>query len=309
MKLQTLWTALLFAVLVAGPACSSASEGAAPDEPPEPTFVRVEGEHLADTFTTASLADLARPVQAGAPWVAVGSITDPDIGESTAAVWSSPDADNWQRTDVPPADPAVSEWFAALVDHPAGRLAVGGIGSGADADAGFWREAGGAWRRVGVPGAEDEGARSATRIASDGERVLVLGYENVEGDGRPLLWFSPDGTEWQAVDGGAGGVFDAEGNEAVTGVASGPAGFVAVGYRDGEARVDGLVWSSPDGIDWQPGELPAPEGATHWSVRSVAAAPGGYAAGGYVTTGGAGARPAVWGAPPGRAWGAPGTPP
>lgn len=306
MQFRTFCACLVSGTLAVGSACTGASEGATPEtDPPEPTFLRAEAENLAHTFMTSSLGDLVPPTQAGAPWTVVGSILDPDVGESTAAVWSSVDAETWERTDVPPADPEVSESFAALVAHPAGRLAVGGVGSGSTADAAFWREVDGAWQRLEVPGAAGDGVQSVSDVVTDGTGILALGFENVDGDGRPLLWFSADGTEWQAVDGGSGGTFDTEGDEAVVDIASGPSGFVAVGYRDGESDVDGLAWISADGVEWQPAEIPSPEGATHWSLSSVAAAPGGYSIGGSVTTAGVGTRPAVWRSADGRSWSPP----
>ncbi|HEX5947507.1 MAG TPA: hypothetical protein VFY82_14575 [Acidimicrobiales bacterium] len=302
MHFRYLYRCLVSGVLVVGAACSDASGSASPEaEPPEPTFVRVEADDLAETSTSSSLADLVPPAQAGAPWTIVGSLLDPDLGEFTAAVWTSADAATWQRVDVPPADPEVSEAFAALAVHGAGRMAAGGIGAGADADAGFWREVDGGWQRLDVPGTDGDGRQAATRLVTDGTRALALGFENVDGEGRPLLWFTPDGEEWQSVDGGPGGVFDATGDESVLDIGLGPAGLVAVGNRSSDAGSEGLAWSSTDGVEWAPVDLPAADGAAQWSLQSVAVADG-YTIGGSATISHQGTVPLVWRSADGRSW-------
>lgn len=111
-----------------------------------------------------------------------------------------------------------------------------------------------------------DGARRAVAITRRPDAELIHGrdtdgvivtrsgrlpFEAVDGVPRGFrheaaVRFSPDGARWEKVR--ADGLLGAE-SSAIDDCAAGPAGFVAVGLRDGGAA----VWTSPDGFSWRPG--------------------------------------------------------
>jgi hypothetical protein len=78
--------------------------------------------------------------------------------------------------------------------------------------------------------------------------------------------------EWTQIEGVASDD-PGEGEQAVA-VTFGPAGFVAVGYREGETSRDGLAWFSADGRAWT--RVAADDVFAGVELLDVAAAPGGF---------------------------------
>ena len=107
-----------------------------------------------------------------------------------------------------------------------------------------------------------------------------------------IVWSPADGVD--ADDPGEG--------EQVVAVASGPDGFVAVGYRDEGGDRDGLAWHSPDGEAWTRVGRAGVFG--HVDLIDVAPAPAGFVAVGVGTLGAAADRPHVvfFTSPDGRSW-------
>lgn len=221
------------------------------------------------------------------------------------------DAATWERTDLPPDDPEVSEWFSSVVVHDGALLAVGTVGHGADGDAAVWRSDGEEWRRLDGEPMGGPGRQSAQRVVTNGRRVLVLGTETIEGETRARLWLGElggegeDAAEWRTVDGGTGGVFDTEADETVTDIAALGDGFVAVGYRYRDGTSHGLAWVSDDGDRWVRVEPTAPQPAQRWRLESVAVRDGAVVAGGTATAPGSGARAVTWTSDDGRTWSPP----
>jgi hypothetical protein len=92
-----------------------------------------------------------------------------------------------------------------------------------------------------------------------------------------------------------------EGEQAVA-VTVGPGGFVAVGYREGEASRDGLAWFSADGRAWT--RVVADDAFAGVEMLDVAAAPGGFVALGMAVRDEAADRPhaAFFRSADGRRW-------
>src|SRR5690606_32233100 len=124
----------------------------------------------------------------------------------------------------------------------------------------------------------------------------------------PRLWFSPDGEQWEAVDGGADGPFNEMGTETLRAITAYGDGFVAVGSRKQGSDQDGVAWFSPDGRTW---EIVAAEqfgGPGRQALLSVAATGGELVAGGYRVDGGDRGKPVVWRSTDGRTWSEPSKP-
>ena len=111
--------------------------------------------------------------------------------------------------------------------------------------AAFWRVgADGAWQRVADGPVFDNSRVTDLAALPDGSLVAV----GVAGDAKTatgaVVWVSPDGRSWTrtgdaALDGAV-----------MLGVASGPAGLVAVGAD--LASTSAVAWTSPDGHAWMP---------------------------------------------------------
>jgi len=92
---------------------------------------------------------------------------------------------------------------------------------------------------------------------------------------------------WSVADGVASA--DPGLGEQAVAVTVGPTGFVAVGYRETEAALEGLVWSSPDGSTWSSA---GPDGTFDAvEMLDVTRAPDGFVALGVGTLGAANERP------------------
>ena len=141
---------VVLAVVAAGTGCSAGgdAEGEA-----APTFRRAEGDALAFDEPVSTASDLIAPASEDGPWTIVGSVLDPEDGAATAAVWTSEDAVEWERSGVDPHRRGAGESMAAAVPTDDGLLAVGRAGDGDESDAAVWRQDGDEWvqARPGVP--------------------------------------------------------------------------------------------------------------------------------------------------------------
>jgi hypothetical protein len=248
--------------------------------------------------------DAAEP--AGEPvWTVVGSTYSPEGDATSATVWTSEDGREWAAETVAEGRPGRDVSIAAADRSPRGIIAVGRAGAGDESDGAVWLQDGDGWRGS-TPdemGGEDE--QWAFDVAAGPQGMLVAGGEGVWGDVRPRLWFSPDGDSWTSVDGGAGGVFDATGEETVRAVTAAGDGFVAVGTRTLDNEQDGLVWYSPDGTEWEQVEAPTLAGSHRQDVLAVVGLDNGtVVAGGLSDTDGSGrGDPVIWRSEDGRTWG------
>ena len=286
---------------LAASACAGTDEAAPGRE--RSTFTRASGSSLDVAQPMATVSGLLAPT-GKAPWMIVGSLYDPAAGAPVAAVWTARDGRSWTRTTVRPAHPRTGESMAAAVRTPQGLLSVGRRGDGEASDAVIWHQVDGKWResRPAVMGGPHE--QWAFDVATGPQGTLVAGGENVWGEVRPRLWFSPDGETFKAVDGGSGGPLDTTGDEAVRDIVATKAGFVAVGSRNVDSEQDGAAWFSPDGTTWKQVTSAALGGAGRQELLAVANTGRGLVAGGYAEPLGsaAPALPAVWTSPDGQRW-------
>jgi hypothetical protein len=295
--------------LVAG-ACAGSSS-ASPDDA-DPTFERAAGSSIDYEEPVADVADLLPPAAEDQQWLILGSVFDPKAGTSVASTWSADDGRSWKRSEVKPANKRVSEVLTAGERDADGNVvAVGWVGNEPESDAGIWRyRAGGddkGWTlsTPEVMGGDRE--QWAFDIASNKTGTLVAGGENAWGEVRPRLWFSDDGEAWQSVDGGAGGPFDATGDESIRDIAAVGDGFVAVGSAGGEGQ-DGAAWFSPDGTSWTRVDAPSLGGPGRQALESVVWTGDAVVAGGYASDGLGQGQPVIWRSADGATWSSPSAP-
>ena len=295
--------------LVAG-ACAGGSS--ATSDTADPTFERAVGSSITYEEPEADVADLLAPAAKGQPWLILGSVYDPKSGTTVASTWSADDGRSWERSDVKPAHKGVNEVMSAGQRDADGNLvAVGWVGDEPESDAAIWR-----YRAAG----DDKGWTLSTPKAMGGDHeqwafdlasnetgTLVAGGENAWGEVRPRLWFSADGEAWRSVDGGAGGPFDATGDESIRDIAAVGNGFVAVGSATGDAQ-DGAAWFSPDGTTWSRVEAPSLGGPGRQALESVVWTGDVVVAGGYVSDGNGQGQPVIWRSADGARWSNPSPP-
>jgi hypothetical protein len=121
-----------------------------------------------------------------------------------------------------------------------------------------------------IPGAAPPD-RLISAMASAGGRTVAVGSTN----GDAAIWSSGDGRQWGRTPSG----LTTPGRRRLVGVASGPSGWLAVGY-DGLPSKQPLVVTSQDGATWQPDGSFKP--STHGQLAPFAAA---YGPSGYVIVG------------------------
>jgi hypothetical protein len=84
-------------------------------------------------------------------------------------------------------------------------------------------------------------------IAADGKQLVAGGD-----DGYPAIWWRGSDTSWSLADGAASGVLAGRpGNETITAMAHGTAGWLAVGDVVSGAQQHPVVVTSADGATWQ----------------------------------------------------------
>ncbi len=122
--------------------------------------------------------------------------------------------------------------------------------TGGGADAAVGEE----WTRV--PGSEAvfggvSGVQRMEAIASDGEQLVAVGWDDSSGDADAAVWLSPDGESWARVEPGAAALGGTD-SQIMRDVTASEGGFVAVGTQQVEGfRTDAVVWLSVDGQVWE----------------------------------------------------------
>jgi hypothetical protein len=192
-------------------------------------------------------------ITGGPGLVAVGT-SAPGLHKDDAAVWTSIDGLRWNRV----ADD--SGVFTGAGDHHMSDVVVGGpgfvaVGSAGSVDTGVaavWTSQDGVvWSRV----AHDdevfggEGWQFMASVTLGDRGFVAVGGDGSGGDLDAAVWTSPDGAVWSRVidtDGALAG----SGDQAMTSIARGGPGFVAVGKEKPGGDFDSIVWTSPDGASW-----------------------------------------------------------
>jgi len=193
-------------------------------------------------FQGGTVADV---VAVGSRLIAVGSVDGPD-DTLLPASWTTADGLSWKRT-LAPGGPGAMTAVGARGDT---FVAVGRAGedggepaSWISRDGDRWTLAAGAWT--------PEGGTVAV-LAPGGPGWVAGGADDLT----PMIWTSADGVTWAEVADPS--AFQVEGIEsygqgAITGLATVPGGFVAVGtVAVGGPMVEsrGAVFTSPDGLAW-----------------------------------------------------------
>ena len=281
-------------------ACSGGpDQGAGADEP---TFRRANGQSIAYDEPVSTTSDLLAPTAEGKPWTIVGSLLDPDRGTSVASVWTSDNAEDWDRKDIRPSRAGTGESMAAVAVADDGLLAVGRLGDGDRSDAVVWRQDGDDWKQIRPEAMGGDHEQWAFDVATGSGGILVAGGENAWGEVRARLWFSADGETWESVDGGPSGPLDTTGEESVRDIASFGSGFVAVGSRRVDGEQDAVAWLSPDGKSWEQIDAPDFGGPGRQELSTVVDTGSGLVAGGYSTNDTGAGIPVSWSSADGRTW-------
>jgi hypothetical protein len=196
-------------------------------------------------------------VVAGGPgFVAVGMehVDEPDEGD--AAVWTSPDGQNWTRVPDPSfvfgGSPLLQ--MRSVTTGGPGLVAVGIEYTDRGHRPAVWTSADGlVWQRA---PADQEALRAIdnsvmSSVTAWGSGLVAVGSTSGSGmeDQRAAAWTSSDGVTWtKAPDQPA---FDAPSFLLMSRVVAGDEGLAAIGtdYTVGVPN-DAAVWTSPDGVWW-----------------------------------------------------------
>jgi len=101
-------------------------------------------------------------------------------------------------------------------------------------------------------------------VAATGGGFLAAGVDTkADKDGDVALFRSGDGVGWQRLK--ADGL-DGPGTQQIQRIAAVAGGYVAVGAALSGARLGPAVWTSGDGLHWQPAATRPPGSPTLWSV-------------------------------------------
>lgn len=266
---------------------------------------------VVETFTRFEFDGLGPTVGASGPAGFVGF--SPVLGSNGyfATGWFSSNGIDWRQINVdatfaPGFIPSsvvygangylVSGWFEAdrpFGDGPAVRGPIFGSTDGLT------------WSRMTEDGLVTDGDMG---VATYGTPGYVSLYDDSVADGESDLeyyvaaWFSDDGQTWIRVSHDAE-AFGSAGWISVRDVTYGPSGFVAIGADDARGGQDGVVWHSPDGIDWA--RVPnkndifgGPAGPSTWIEMEAIA----YGNGTYVIVGVGPPTPTIWVSPDGLNW-------
>lgn len=253
---------------------------------------------------------------AGSTAVVLGAVEDPD--GTDAAVWTSLSGEPWERAtpseEVFGGDGA--QVAGAAVQLGADLVAVGtDTDEEGDVDAVVWSTGdGGGWRRsAGSPddGLSGPGDQHAVDLAPTRDGALVVGWEEGPAGVRAVAWRLVDGDAtaavpvpgpvlpWQRVP--RSEALGGPGEQRLDAAAAFEDGLVAVGSSSRpdapEGDVDGAVWRSTDGVEWERVDATGLAGPGDQRVLDVTATGPGLVAVGS-DAGGA----AIWSSADGAAW-------
>jgi hypothetical protein len=194
---------------------------------------------------------------AGVPTAGTEDVTASPRPERDAALHGGGD---WTLVPVPMGWPK-----GGIAPSPIGLVTAGGPGflAASSPDLGsasrlFSSADGAMWTPVAWP---SKGVARLTGLAAASSGIVAVGLTGSDQAPTGAAWFSPDGLTWTRVKSLAlappakhrGPPGEAQG--VITGVAAGPAGFVAIGGTSVADCMDcGLLdpelWTSADGLDW-----------------------------------------------------------
>ncbi|MCT9932587.1 hypothetical protein N5079_20510 [Planotetraspora sp. A-T 1434] len=225
--------------------------------------------------------DTADVAAAGGAFVAVGS------ANGDAAIWTSGNnGANWKDAGFPDLLGGPGRQALSGVAHGSkGWLAVGGTMTDpavtrpllvTSADGRTWRPG----PAIDVPAGH---FLLAPHVVTAGRKGYVLVGEDRGATGTlPALWFSPDLKRFTrsapaSMPAGGAGV-------RISDVTATPSGFMAVGGSGTADRETGVVWVSPDGLNWMSKSRVVPADARSAGLRHVVATKSGVVAVGTAMT-------------------------
>jgi hypothetical protein len=228
-------------------------------------------------------------------------------------VWTSDDGTSWTRTVI---EPGLLGAIEDVVATDLGIVAAGWVNRPIDGSDDptvvstspvVWlRPPGSDWVRVweGDPVSTEGFPPGVNRILAlavgpDGLIVGAGSAQNDDGVEVAAVWTSQDARVWDRVPPDSAVFGSAMGGDvSMIDVASGPAGFVAVGN---EAAAEIAVWQSPDGRSWSRIETANQPDATTGVLSAVTPLQSGWAAAGFGP--GFGEGPVtIWTSPDGATW-------
>ncbi len=219
-------------------------------------------EHEADSSldigggATSTLSAVLAPPAPGDPWLIVGTRTAGD-GATTATVWSATNTANWHAANLTGADgraSAAAVWGTKTV-------VVGSVGAGHSKRAAVWISPGPGQPFAAVPavpafaataesppggGAAVTGSASMNVVGAGTEGVFVTGAVS----GRPAMWYSTNGTDWQRVPGAERLIAGARDAKVSSILVDANEVYVAGSVQAG-TNTAGALWVSNDGISWR----------------------------------------------------------
>ena len=233
---------------------------------------RDQGEAIAlGGGSTSTLSAVVAP-GAGGVWLIAG--TQLNAGRSAAAtVWTSPNATNWSKTDLPApsGERSAADGAANWGDR---EVVVGSVGTGSGMRAAVWVSGNRGQHFVPVPDNpvfEPPRLRRRARWGGHGHgdgrcaRVVRRGYRKRRG-GRVVL---DRRRRWQQLA-GADSAINHEPGAVVNDIVSTPRRFCCGVVQDGD-RLSAALWYSSDGIHWSEVHSPvnAPSGKGDHIITSV----------------------------------------
>ena len=253
---------------------------------------------------------------AGSTAVVLGAVEEVD--GTDAAVWTSLAGGAWERAS--PREAVFggdgTQVVLAAAQLGADLVAVGtDTDDAGDVDAVVWSTGeGGGWRRsIESPddGLSGPGDQHAVDLAPTRDGALVVGWEEgpegpravawnlVDGDAAPVEPVSGPSLAWQRVP--ASPALGGPGEQRLEAVTAFGDELLALGSSSRpeapELDVDGAVWRSPDGLEWERVEVSGLGGAGDQRVLDVVpAGPG------LLAVGSDGGSAAVWTSPDGTSW-------
>lgn len=211
-----------------------------------------------------SARETARVAAAGGRYVAVGSAS------GDAAIWTSSNGQSWKPF------PLAAPRHQALTDVAHGRrgwLAVGStmpdpsstdplLVTGSN-DARTWKKAGG---NGALARADGQPYLAAQAVAAGAKGYVIAGQERrSSGTAGAVMWFTADLDKYTRAK-----KLPQNGTEVtIHDVAATAKGYLAVGGSGAGERESGVVWFSPDGVNWKSRERVVPSGATAAGLREV----------------------------------------
>jgi serine/threonine-protein kinase len=192
---------------------------------------------------------MRRVVEIDGELVAVGYDVRASGRDQDMAVWTSGDGLSWTRADTrdfvgPEAQEA--DGVAEIAGSP---VAVGSETLGGDQDAAVWLLDGTTWFQVHSESLRGQGNQRINEVVTEGPRLVAVGIDDASGSEDAAVWTSADGEEWGRAPSDPS-VFGGDGNQGMYGVAVVGNELVAVGTDGSTDRLDGAIWTSPDGIAW-----------------------------------------------------------